>query len=114
MKWRHTLKDPFLGQAENLANAMLFVEDALQQLNYQPPVRLATPPSGCVRLRSILHPLWQIPLYSPAANVPDPGVTRTLRSRAELDALLDAISLSGGACHPIKWLWEQCWRWRGS
>src|SRR5690606_8421335 len=31
-------------------------------------------------------------------NLPDPGVTQTIRSRADLDALLDAISLSGGTC----------------
>lgn len=62
-----------LTQAENLSNALLFLEGALQQLNYEPP----------------------IPLWSPAQNLPDPGVTQTIRSRADLDALLDAISLSG-------------------
>jgi hypothetical protein len=40
----------------------------------------------------------QVPLWD--GSVPDPTVTQTIRSRADLDALLDAISLSGGtACH---------------
>jgi hypothetical protein len=61
-------------QAENISNAILFLDGVLQE--------------------------QRLPVLVPM-NVPDPSMTCNVRSRADLEALLDSISWGGGTATPV-------------